>query len=343
MLILGEHDVKRVLTDLSVAECRRLLNSMSEALSDYSQGRGTAAPRIHQPQRHVFTTNSGNCSLFMPASNTATTGIKIVTLSGGGNAKGAINVFAPEGELLGLVNAEEVTAFRTALASMIAFTRSPLPKAHIVVFGAGKQAEWHIKLAVLLTAGAIQTVTVFSRKSSTLKDLDSRLTQLKEAHTSVAFHLVAKDESPDYEGDLRGALQASDAIMCCTPSTEPLFPASCLGIGSDSQPKRRFISLIGSYKPEMQEVDSATILSGSPIYVDVAEGCLQEAGELIKAGVKGSKLFEIGNLGADEALDTNGGNIIFKCVGMGIMDIVVAAELIKVAQAAGIGRTIGDF
>ncbi|KAI5927605.1 proline utilization protein PrnX [Camillea tinctor] len=347
MLILRDREIQALLGDLSASQCRQLLDALSQTLADYSASSSSpnATPLVHQPMRQVFTTAPGHTSLFMPASNTRTTGIKIVTLPGhGGAPRGAINVFSPEGELTGLLNAEEITAFRTALASMIPFVRVAAPKTNIVVFGAGKQAEWHVRLALLL--GQVQRVTVVNRSPGSLDRLGARLRE-RCAAAGVEVRLLAKEGTApeEYETKLREALRGSDAVMCCTPSTEPLFPAAYLA----AEKKRRYISLIGSYKPSMHEVDSETLLSGAGgvVYVDSREAVLEEAGEVIKAKVPSDHLVEVGEvLGANGQFDAVGseeGNVVFKCVGMGIMDVVVAAGLLDIAKEKGVGMTVEDF
>ncbi|KAI0477286.1 proline utilization protein PrnX [Xylariaceae sp. FL0804] len=363
MLILGAREVRQVLVGLSVADCHELLDALSASLAAYSTGRGAAdaEPAVHQPLRSVFTTSRGHTSLFMPASDTARTGVKAVTLPGGGGApRGAIAVFAPEGDLAGLLNAEEVTAFRTALASMVALLRSSSggggggpPAAswrRIAVFGAGKQAEWHIRLALLLLLlpgggdgdgdAAACEIAVVNRGSARLRSLrEGALADVVGArYPDVTVRLVATDDTPDWKGELGFALADADAIFCCTPSTEPLFSFADLTAGGEGKPdKRRFISLIGSYKPNMQEVDAATLLSGGRVYVDSREACLEEAGEIIKAGVPPSKLVEVGEAIAQGENRFAEDTVVFKCVGMGIMDVVIASELLKMARSKGVG------
>ncbi|OCT47253.1 Ketimine reductase mu-crystallin [Cladophialophora carrionii] len=332
MIILKERDVHSLLSDLSATECHRLLTSLHDVLRAYSSAKDAALSEqtLHQPERGSIVTRLGNTSLFMPSSVTTSTGIKIVTISPGG-LKGCINVFAPEGDLLGLLNAEEVTAFRTALAVMIPYVRWPRSKKNIVVFGAGRQAEWHVKLALLLSD--VESITVVNR--GTGRRMEQLFADLGHRYPGVMFELLLRT-SDDFDSRLRPLLAASDVIFCCTPATTPHFPSSYLGT------KARFISLIGSYKPSMQEVDSATLLSGDCIYVDTREGCLAEAGELINANVRGEQLVEIGQLRGVDPFTTNR-SLIFKCVGMGIMDLVMASELLTMAQEKGLGVVINDF
>ncbi|KIW48894.1 uncharacterized protein PV06_01453 [Exophiala oligosperma] len=334
MLILKERDVYGLLSDLTVPECRRLLDSMHNVLREYTRTKHAAASNrsIHQPLRTVITTKLGNTALFMPSSVTTTTGMKVVTVSQAG-LKGAINVFSPDGTLLGLLNADHVTAFRTALAVMIPYVRYPYSKDNIVVFGAGRQAEWHLKLALLLGEGAVKHVTVVNR--STPRTMEQLFETLRQKYPGTSFEMLLKTDS-DYNAKLEERLKASNVVCCTTPATEPHFPASYL----DHNP--RYISLIGSYKPEMQEVDAETLLSGEYIYVDTEEGCLSEAGELIKANVQEHQLIELGELLSDKPFALQG-NLVFKCVGMGIMDTVVGGDLLQMATEKDVGLVVDDF
>ncbi|KAB8209094.1 hypothetical protein BDV34DRAFT_210439 [Aspergillus parasiticus] len=278
-------------------------------------------------------------SLFMPTSNTTNTGIKIVTLSQAQGLTAVINIFSPEGRLLGLLSATEVTAFRTALAVMTLLVRcNSLKKENIVIFGSGRQAEWHARLALLLVPDQVRSITLINRGRKRLDEMKDIIAELQSAHPGVTFTTLAKEDTPNYQEQLQAALAACDIIFSCTPSTEPNFPYSYL------QPfKQRFISLIGSYRPHMKEIDTKTLLSGgNQIYVDSKEACLEESGELIDAHVKEDQLIEIGEmyakLGKSEPIpvsDTH--NVVFKCVGMGIMDLTIGKTLLDLGKEQGLG------
>lgn len=333
MLVLREKDVLSLLSNLSEAATRTLLSNFHELLRQYSssQHEQLSEKLIHSPERVSIVTKNGNTALFMPSSVTTSTGIKVVTVPTKGLIKGSINVFSPDGELDGVLNAAEITAFRTSLAVMIPFDLYPKDKANIIVFGAGRQAEWHIKLALLLAD--VKNVTVVNRSGP--GRAESLFKDLRSEYPAVKFDVLLKDD-PKYDVLLQARLKDATVIFCCTPSVVPHFPASYL----DSTP--RFISLIGSYKPHMQEIDASTLLSGDKIYVDTKEGCLVEAGELIMASVNKEQLLEIGEVPKDVPLEDTG-NVIFKCVGMGVMDVFMAAELLRMARERNLGLIVDDF
>ena len=342
MHILREHDVLSLLSHLSVSECHHLLSKLHAVLREFSRSKSLdlSAKTVHQPERQVIVTNTGNTTLFMPSSITVATGIKVVTISPAG-LKGSINVFAPNGTLRGVINAEEVTALRTALAVMLMFVRFPRPKENVVVFGAGRQAEWHVKLTCLLAGEEVRRVTVVNRRGP--RRMDSLFTNLRQQHPRLRFEVISKEGNEDYDEELRQRLEDANVVMCCTPATTPHFPYQYL----QTKREARFVSLIGSYKPEMHEVDTQTLLSGAGnrmIYVDTKEGCMVEAGELIRAKVTKDQLVEIGELQDDAVADLGDGkNLVFKCVGLGMMDVVMADELLRMAEEKNVGLVVDDF
>lgn len=256
------------------------------------------------------------------------------------------------------MSAAEITAFRTALASMIPFTRfcssaqqQTKKRSRVLIFGSGKQAEWHARLALLTISSPtdIEGMTFVNRSQRRLEEsISSTLVpDLRARYPHLEISAYSREEyqgkgEEEYKTRLRADLALSDAIFCCTPSTEPLFTYDDL----TPSPKRRYISLIGSYKPHMQEIDSRTLLSGAngTIYVDSVDACMEEAGELIMAKVEERRLIELGELHSSTASILEGeGNVVFKCVGMGIMDLVIARSLLEMAREQGLGTVVEGF
>ncbi|GFF22735.1 uncharacterized protein YGL159W [Aspergillus udagawae] len=357
MHLLSEPDVSHILRNLTPEQCHILLDALSEALITVSSETTKPEPErlVHQPLRTTITTKDQNLSLFMPVSNTASTGIKIVTASQREGIIGVINIFSPEGRLLGLLSAAEVTAFRTALATMTLFTRcTSIAKTHILIFGSGRQAEWHARLALLLVPQLVRRITFINRGRRRLEEMEREvIAELRRSHPDIVFATLTREGTDDaeYEARLRAEVASCDVIFSCTPSTEPNFPYGYLSStsASTSAPKQRFISLIGSYKPHMREVDTETVLSGGgQVYVDSREACLEESGELIKAQVRGEQLIEIGELfgrsGKSEPIVVpEGCNVVFKCVGMGIMDLVIGKKLLDIGVEKGLGMNVDGF
>ena len=100
---------------------------------------------------------------------------------------------------------------------------------------------------------------------------------------------------------------------------------------------------------------------GGVIVVDSLSACLKEAGEIIQAGITAEQLVEVGELlmvkkaslkeiemGTGEGEKglkkwLSGGNVIYKSVGLGLMDICVGEDLVALAMERGVGTTIAEF
>lgn len=348
MRLLTGAEISTLLRKLTPQDAKRLCESLSSGLSSYSLEKdgSNRAKLIHQPLRTVFQTRNNDTTLVMPISDTSTTAVKVAMVPQEGDINGAITVYSPVGELKGVLNAAEITAFRTALATMTILTKWNTPSnAKAVVFGAGKQAEWNIRLTLLLVPG-VRRIAIFNRGSTRLQRFEENvLSALRQAYPNVQFEAHAQKGSSQYQEIVAQRLANADIISCCTPSVAPLFAAKELQIESRSH---RFLSLIGSYKPEMQEVDTETIRLGGKILVDSKESCLEEAGELIRAGLQPKDLVEVGELfsGSKEAmelLETAAPLTIFKCVGLGIMDLVISKALLDMAEEMNTGTVLEGF
>lgn len=319
--------------------------------------------------------------------------------------KGLLTLLDRNGSPRAFINAEELTAFRTALASTMLFKKRA--NVHdVVVFGAGKQAYWHIRLALLLRGPEIHHLNIINRSFERVHGLlESLFNDPSFAEISRPKIQIITPHAKEYERLLKATIRASSVIFCTTPSLEPLFPASYL-TNTEGRKKGRYVAAIGSYKPHMLELHPDILrqnvapdhghhhhkhaIQGGAVIVDSVEACLKEAGEVIQAGLTGHEVVEIGELimlrkdsekrrreclqrksqeGLDESgvelgecekrkkkhkKDTKGedgglmewlmkGNVIYKSVGLGLMDVVVGGELVVLADERGVGTRIENF
>lgn len=75
---------------------------------------------------------------------------------------------------------------------------------------------------------------------------------------------------------------------------------------------------------------------------------MEESGELNTANVTENQLIEMGDILGDlspsQALDIpEGCNVIYKCVGMGLMDLVVGRKVLDVGSEQGLGTHVDGF
>ncbi|RMZ79897.1 hypothetical protein DV738_g2960, partial [Chaetothyriales sp. CBS 135597] len=294
-------------------------------------------------------------------------------------AKGIVTLLDQIGNPVGIVNAQELTAFRTALSATIMLLKRQ--NVHTVtVFGAGKQAFWHIRLALLLRGDDIRHVNIINRSFEKSLKLMKAFKVDDDAkpqwRTDIKFSALSPDFG-EYARLLKEEVRKADVIFCCTPSVEPLFPPEIL-TSIEGQKKGRYISAIGSYAPHMTELHpdifrqaaardlqhhhhhhKHTKASGV-IIVDTIEGCLKESGEIIQAQLKPENLVEIGELmmireSVHHEIELGGqgekgllhwlvkGNVLYKGVGFGLMDLTVARELVRMARERNVGTIIAEF
>jgi ornithine cyclodeaminase len=52
----------------------------------------------------------------------------------------------------------------------------------------------------------------------------------------------------------------------------------------------------------------------------------------------------LGGLGSSDAIEIpEGANVIYKCVGMGLMDLVIGKKVLEVGSASGLGTHVDGF
>ncbi|KAE8387425.1 hypothetical protein BDV23DRAFT_195822 [Aspergillus alliaceus] len=163
MLILEKHAIKQTLLSLSSQECHPLLASLHTMLHKYC-----STNDVSQRKTESIISPTGQTALIMPCSTPESTSVKIVTVGEG--VQGCISLLTLNGG-----------------------------NSSIVVFGAGRQAEWHIRLALLLC--------------DDVKGLGQLFDLLGRSHPELKF-----------VDRLRVRLAVADAIFCCTPTTAPHFP-----------------------------------------------------------------------------------------------------------------------
>lgn len=133
---------------------------------------------------------------------------------------------------------------------------------------------------------------------------------MKKEFTKIKFN---SGSSEDKSFNLSQAVHNANIILTLVPTTTPLFNSVDVTSGTH-------LVLVGSYKPEMRDVDDELIKRGGVIIVDSKEACLKEAGELIHAGVQAEDLIELGAILGEEGkelrarFESSGDVTIFKSV-----------------------------
>lgn len=304
---------------LNAAEVRQALpmaqaiEGTKEAYVQLSGGKSDVPlrSRIDIPERQGI-------SLFMPAylSTSADLAIKIVSIFPTNVQQGmpvinaAVLVLdADTGQPVSIMEGSSLTAIRTGAASgaateILARTDSQIG----AVFGSGVQAR--TQLEAICTVRTLTEIRIFS--------LDIRQAQ------QVADDLAGKGPIPSNIRVVHSPGEAvidADIICTATTSHKPVFD------GADLEPGTH-INAIGSFTPDMQEIDSITIKRSS-VFVDSLDAALEEAGDLIipiEAGMIDPSHIkaELGQVISGERTGRSSNNEItfFKSVGIAVQDAV---------------------
>ncbi|KAH3676136.1 hypothetical protein WICMUC_002158 [Wickerhamomyces mucosus] len=328
MRIISDKGVESLLDSLDLDGIHTYQDALQEALRQYHFDPSMIPERtiINKPEL------TKAVHIFMPSFTENSAGIK--TLGGSKEGfKGCLLILDKDnGHVNGVVNATTLTAFRTALASTLPLKKFFQEERHnqeITVYGNGLQAYWHVNLTLKLYPSSFKSVQIVVRsKNEKSMSLETRL---KSDFPQINFILV--EDSPDVN------LSHSSVIYGCIPSTKPSIHLSQL-----NDRDQVFISIIGSYKPHMFEVDDGIVLkskTNGKIIVDSYEHTLAEAGELIKNRVEKKNVIEIGELeyiDKEDIVDFSKSNIILsKIVGLSIMDLTVGSSILQTAIKKNVG------
>lgn len=302
--------------------------TLLKSLTTYSQNSDAIVP-----PRTVQQTNnpdSDTTHIYMPCISPDEVGIKVISGGPGNNTKGlgfqgcVLIMDEVTGQLQAVLNANTLTAFRTALASTLGLIKKiPLENeilSEVTVFGVGLQAYWHVKLALILYEGKIKQVNILNRSLKNAETLAGKLSN--EFGSYVKFNaFLYHDESLGFLSHVKN----SSIIFGCTPATDAIIKKEYL---NQNPQFPKFISLIGSYKPHMIELDLDVCKDlkqkGVSIIVDSREHTLHEAGELIQAEFSGDQLIEIHELTSENDAKVTDATInltVQKIVGLSIMDL----------------------
>ena len=282
-------------------------------------GDAFAAGRIAAPLRGHYPMPDGagatNIFLVMPAYDAgAYTGVKLVTVAPGNNARGLDSVIglyvlfdAVTGAPLLTVDGSAITVRRTPAASALAARSLARPESEtLLVVGAGNLAP-HVIEAYRAVLPRLKRVLIWNRTPEKAAALAARL-------------------GAEAVADLAAAVAEADVVNGITMSKAPLIRGEWLRPGTH-------VDLIGGFTPEMREVDDTAITRAS-LFVDTREGALHEAGDLadpLKRGVIGA-----GDIKADLAdlaagrhpgRTSTGEITLFKSVGTALEDLAAAAFL----------------
>lgn len=307
------------------------IDAMEEAYSSLSSGKSFV------PLRYVTTMAQGKLNLMLkPASvdSQKRAAIKILTQKEMGAVRGipaivgiVLVLDTETGEVLSIMDGEYLTALRTGAASGLATKYFARENAEtLAIFGCGAQGK--TQLEAVAAVRNIKKVWIFDKYKMAAESFISEM----KGKLNINIQIAASTN----------VLKECDVICTATNSEAPLFLKEDLKEGVH-------INAIGSYKPNMQEVDPH-ILKEAKLFVDQKAPCLAESGDLINPINDGlftaEHVFgEIGEFPLKRVEGRTSANeiTVFKSVGVAIQDFVVANRIYEKALKAGFGQAINLF
>lgn len=259
------------------------------------------------------------------------------------------------------MNGTYLTALRTAAGSAIA-TRAVAPTAarRLVVFGAGLQAEAHVK--AMCCVRDIDAVVIANRGEERARKLMAALAaDLPGMPRDASGATLGAARAPALSfvalGDvagLRAACEQADIVCTTTGSDGALFPASWLKPGAH-------VNAVGSYQPTTTELDPALPARCRVIVIDtpdallagdlagsLRQGAFQRAdavtlGRLCLLAAAASSAVAVpgpGSLSAEAQQRASGDVTLFKSVGTAVQDVVSALEVYRQCLSHNAGQQV---
>lgn len=318
MLTITDEEIKK---NFSMKEC---LAAVKEAAKIYRSGNN------RQPVRTAMNIDKhSGTMLYMPSysEEVGYTAVKVVSVFPENRKRGMKSLQskilltdAETGEHVALMDASWLTVMRTGAITGVAAKYLAREDARTcLVIGCGEQARGQI--SAVLEVRNLDTVYLYNPTRSKAESLKAYI--LDELAFDGEVEIV---EDPDEKaGDV-------DIIITATNSETPVFDGRLVKPGTH-------ISGIGSFKPNMQEVDVNVLKKANKIMCDTFEGCMEEAGDFLIPMEKGEFSEEDmdGEL-ADLVLAivpgrrNNDDITFFKSVGFAMADLVTAVEIYRVMK-----------
>lgn len=257
-------------------------------------------------------------------------GLKVTTLVHDVGSRQLLLLYRqPTGELIGVLDASEITSMWRAATTALAgemLCRGGVSRLGLV--GTGAEAESHLRLFSKLWR--LETVSVYGPN--------------RERRNQFARCM-----SNELGLEVRPAPSAVEAVRCApmsllaTRAPEPVVDGRAFPPGA-------VVLSIGSTRPDSRELDAVALRRAGTLLVDDARRVAVESGDVIEALASGLldpnhilSMFivnaRLGRVrrGSDRDL------LIYKSVGTSVHDLALAHALVEEAQREGFGRDLGEL
>jgi alanine dehydrogenase len=236
-------------------------------------------------------------------------------------------VDADTGQPVALLEGGALTAIRTGAGSGAAtelLARSDASE--VAILGSGVQAR--TQLEAVCTVRQIRSVRVYSPNRDHAQAFAAEMAGIGPVPADVQAVATPAE-----------AVAGADIICTATDSSVPVFD------GADLEPGAH-VNAVGSFTPEMQEVDAGTIRRAL-VVVDSVESAMEEAGDLLIP--IGAGVIEPGHIHAELGQILNGSKpgrqspeqiTYFKSCGIAVQDAAAASAALRRAEAEDLGLVV---
>lgn len=326
--ILRKDDIEKVFS------MKDAIQASKDSLEIYSKGESDI------PLRTILNVDVQDAeSIYMPgyAAGANALGIKIVSVFPNNNEKGlntipATMVLVDEetGEVSSLIDGTYLTQIRTGAISGAATDLLARKDSKIfTIIGTGGQAPSQIE--AVLDVRNIEIVKIYNRKIAKAEQFAREMSDKLISKYNIKIIAAHSIEE---------AISDADIITTATTSKSPVFDGKLVKKGAH-------INAVGSFKPDMQEIDEYTLLNADKIYLDTRDGVLHESGDFLIPIANGSFKAdditgELGELISKKipSRENDSEITLFKTVGSSILDIVTARRIYENAKKENIGQII---
>lgn len=232
---------------------------------------------------------------------------------------------AESGAPLAILEASHFNVVRTGAATGVATRHLARGNAAVVgQIGAGRIGAG--QLEAVCSVRPVRGARIYARTRDKLEAFCQTMSE------KLGIEVVPADSA---EAAVRGA----DIVNVITQSATPVLLGACLGPG-------QHVNAAGSNQLTRRELDIAAVRCCEPIVVDSRETARKECGDLLPLVEAGfaywDALPELGEIAAglrpgrtsDEQVT------LYESHGMAIQDLYVAAKVLELAHARGLGRVI---
>ncbi|HWQ43662.1 MAG TPA: ornithine cyclodeaminase family protein [Desulfosporosinus sp.] len=325
MLLLTKQDIKQIFT------MQDAVRADKQAFRIYSEGGSVVPLRVN-----IGVPNYEGQTLFMPGyvEKLDSMGVKIVSVFPHNIKKGLPSLPATmllidgtSGEVCCILDGTYLTQLRTGAAAGAATDLLARADAHVgALIGTGGQAI--SQLEAMLTVRKLTEVRIVG---TNFERTQLFVAQMQEEFANFETLLRAVETSEE-------AITNADIITAVTTSRQPVFDGRLVKAGAH-------INGVGSYLPNMQELDEVIIHRAAKIFFDSQEAVLAESGDFIIPLSKGTLTMdkftgEIGKVLSNNlpGRETPEEITLFKTVGIAVLDIVTAHQIYQSALKQDIGQ-----